>query len=303
MVMRLPGIRGIVSQRDQFAEQLDKFRNQMQFAPGHFYSPVASSDDVTQHFSELRRRALTDIAGIDLNLDEQRQWCERIASYYSVQPFSDHPTSDVRYYFDNQTFLWSDALFLYGMLRHLRPRRVVEVGSGFSSAVMLDTNERFCGGEIEMTFIEPYPERLNALLNAEDHGKCRIIQQRIQDVTDAPWKKLESGDILFVDSSHVSKCGSDVNQLFFEVLPSLAQGVVVHIHDVFPHFEYPEAWHRLGRSWNEDYLLRAFLQFNSSFRVLVWTPLMVESQPEFFAEKMPLCLRNSGGSFWMQRTT
>lgn len=152
-----------------------------------------------------------------------------------------------------------------------------------------------------MTFIEPYPDRLNTLLSDEDRRRCRIIEHRIQDVHDAPWSDLESGDVLFIDSSHVSKCGSDVNQLFFEVLPSLAPGVIVHVHDVFPHFEYPEAWHKLGRSWNEDYLLRAFLQFNNSFQILVWTPFMVESQPEFFLKKMPLCLKNSGGSIWMQR--
>lgn len=152
-----------------------------------------------------------------------------------------------------------------------------------------------------MTFIEPYPDRLNTLLSDEDRRRCRIIEHRIQDVHDAPWSDLESGDVLFIDSSHVSKCGSDVNQLFFEVLPSLGPGVIVHVHDVFPHFEYPEAWYKLGRSWNEDYLLRAFLQFNNSFQILVWTPFMIESQPEFFLKKMPLCLKNSGGSIWMQR--
>lgn len=302
MLMRLPGVRGIVSQRDLLAEELDKFQRHMQFEPGHFYSPVASAGDVHQQFAALKRRALTDTPGVNLNLDEQRQWCERIATHYAEQPFPDKQARDIRYYFDNQTFVWSDALFLYGMLRQIRPKRIVEVGSGFSSAVMLDTNERFCDSEIQMTFIEPYPERLNTLLSDEDRRRCRIIEHRIQDVFDAPWAELKSGDLLFIDSSHVSKCGSDVNQLFFEVLPSLAQGVIVHVHDVFPHFEYPETWHKLGRSWNEDYLLRAFLQFNNSFEILVWTPFMVESEPEFFRERMPLCLRNSGGSLWMHRT-
>ena len=206
-----------------------------------------------------------------------------------------------RYYFDNETFPCSDALLLYGMIRELCPKRIIEVGSGFSSAVMLDTNERFCSSEIEMTFIEPYPDRLNDLLSDDDRRNVQIIDRPIQEVEDAPWANLQAGDILFIDSSHVSKCGSDVNRLFFEIIPSLSVGVLVHVHDVFPNFEYPESWHRQGRSWNEDYLLRAFLQFNNTFEILVWGPLCIQANQSYFHDKMPLFTQNWGGSFWMRR--
>ncbi len=119
------------------------------------------------------------------------------------------------------------------MLRAIKPSRIVEIGSGFSSAVMLDTSERFLELQPKLTFVEPFPDRLLELLSDNDRSRCRIIEKKIQDVTDAPWDELRSGDILFIDSSHVSKCGSDVNQLFFEILPRLAVGVIVHVHDVF----------------------------------------------------------------------
>ena len=299
---RTPGIGRLLSQRDQLAAALEHSQGQMQFEPGHFYSPVASCEDIAQRYSELQGKPPTQIPGVTLHLEQQFLWCKRIAAHYAEHPFPEQQTQGIRYYSENSTFTYSDAVFLYGMLRELMPKRIVEIGSGFSSAVMLDTNERFLKRGAQMTFIEPYPDRLHELLSIEDRKNCRIIDQRVQDVVDRPWSALESGDILFIDSSHVSKCGSDVNQIFFDVLPSLAKGVVVHIHDVFLHFEYPEDWLRQRRSWNEDYLLRAFLQFNDSFQILLWVPLMIESHQSFVEEHMPGCLRNSGGSFWMRRT-
>src|SRR5262249_51820098 len=156
---------------------------------------------------------------------------------------------------------------LYGMIRHLKPQRIVEVGSGFSSAVMLDTSDRFFGGTISCTFIEPHPERLSSLLREGDREKHRVLARPVQDVDLEPFPELAANDILFVDSSHVAKVHSDVNRIFFEILPALAEGVSVQFHDIFYPFEYPKEWVYGGRAWNESYLLRAFLQYNRSFQV------------------------------------
>ena len=301
LARKFPNLSGL-AEREELISQIHAFRKRMQFAPGHFYSSIASTEDIDQHYAKIAESDIQQIPGIDLRTAEQLSVCERVAKHYHEHPFQDKPADSVRYYFDNQTFPCSDALFLYGMLRELKPKRIVEIGSGFSSAVMLDTVEQFIDTEVQLTFIEPYPDRLNDLLKDSDQENCTIIERRVQDVQDNPWDSLCENDILFIDSSHVSKCGSDVNMLFFEVLPALKKGVIVHIHDVFPNFEYPEEWLRMGRNWNEDYLTRAFLQFNNSFEILVWVPLMIESNASFFEQKMPICLRNSGGSLWMQRT-
>ena len=297
----VPPVSKIIQEREESNAALDRERRQTAYRHGHFYSAIPSSEDVGQRFRELEGRDLSDIPGVDLNSAEQLRWCERVAKFYGELPFEEQPADELRYYFDNQTFVWADAVFLYGMLRALRPRRIVEVGSGFSSALMLDVNDRFLQGEVALTFVEPYPDRLYGLLRATDEGRCTVVEKRVQDVDDKTWGKLESGDILFIDSSHVSKCGSDVNRIYFDIIPSIKPGVIVHIHDIFPHFEYPETWLREKRFWNENYLLRSFLQFNSEFEILLWGPYAVSQHAEFIRDKMPLCLRDPGGSLWMRR--
>ena len=108
--------------------------------------------------------------------------------------------------------------------------------------------------------------------------------------------------ILFVDSTHVAKVGSDVNHLFSEVLPILKPGVLVHIHDIFYPFEYPKSWIYEGRNWSEVYLLRAFLQFNECFKIVLFNTFLEHFHRDFFLRNMPLCLKNEGGSIWLKRT-
>ena len=114
---------------------------------------------------------------------------------------------------------------------------------------------------------------------------------------------LASGDILFIDSTHVSKAGSDVNHIFFKILPSLAEGVNIHLHDIFYPFEYPKEWIYEGRAWNENYVLHAFLQYNSAFKITFFSNFLARFHHRTFHEKMPLCMKNTGGSIWLQRVS
>jgi len=148
--------------------------------------------------------------------------------YYSEQPFTIKPEKKLnRYYFGNNTFEYCDAVTLYCMLRYLKPKRVIEIGSDFSSAVMLDVNEQFLNNSIDLTFIEPYPERLNLLLTDKDKKSSHCLFEPIQNIDLNTFSKLEAGDILF-DSSHVSKIGSDVNYIIFNIPPIFKQGVFIH---------------------------------------------------------------------------
>lgn len=269
--------------------------------PGHFYSPIPDPEEVRRDESRIFCTPPRHLPGIDMRETEQVALLEGFTGHYQSMPFGENKTSGLRYYFKNPAYSYSDAILLHCMIRQTKPRRIIEVGSGYSSCVTLDTSERFFGGTIEATFIEPYPGLLMSLITEEDTAKIRVIPSRLQDVPIEEFDALGENDILFVDSTHVGKVGSDVNRLLFEILPRLSQGVFVHFHDIFYPFEYPKEWILKGRAWNEAYLLRTFLQYNTAFRIVLMNTFMQHFHEAFFREKMPLCLKNPGGSLWLQR--
>ncbi|MEM7165277.1 MAG: class I SAM-dependent methyltransferase [Planctomycetota bacterium] len=269
--------------------------------PGHFYSPVPELSTVLADHSRIFQRDVVKIAGIDSNDDRQLDLLMAFAKFHDDMPFTDVPEGGRRYGFDNSFFSYGDATILHCMLRQFRPNRVVEVGSGHSSAVMLDTNEIALEGAVALTFIEPYPDRLTQLLRDQDRERVTLRQEFVQHVPLDVFKQLEANDILFIDSSHVAKIGSDVVWLLTHVLPQLAPGVIVHIHDIFWPFEYPEAWLREGRAWNEAYFVKAFLQFNSAFQMLFFNSYVAQHHREDAEKHVPTFLRNPGGSLWLQR--
>jgi Methyltransferase domain len=276
------------------------FRQPPSHPPGHFYSPIPSVADVRARTDSIFTLPPT-LPGIDLRLEGQLALVHELGPYLAEQPFRAEKQEGLRCYFHNRYFGEGDALVLFGMLRHLRPRRLVEVGSGHSSALILDTNERFLDGKLECTFVEPYPERLHRLLAPDDPARQRIVAAPVQDVELSVFEELEAGDFLFVDSSHVSKIGSDVNFLFFEVLPRLSPGVVVHLHDIFYPFEYPREWTLGGKAWNEVYVTRAFLTFNEQFRIELFNSYLKKFHRKDVAAVMPLWDRNPGASLWLRR--
>jgi predicted O-methyltransferase YrrM len=273
---------------------------------GHYYSPVPSLRELKRDAARVFDRSRRSLPGIDLYEDEQLALVERLATFYGEQPFGEAPRAGIRYFFDNDWFGRADALFLYSIIRLFRPHRIVEIGSGFSSAVMLDTNERFMQRSMRLTFIEPDSARLRKLLTQEDRSSVSIVEQRVQDLERDIVDQLGANDILFVDSSHVLKAGSDVNHILFELLPRLKSGVLVQFHDVLYPFEYPLKWFQQGLSWNESHALRAFLQYNSQFQILFWNDFVVTFHNEAIRQLMPLCAEppgyGVGGSLWLRRT-
>jgi hypothetical protein len=269
--------------------------------PGHFYSPIPDFQQARRDAHRLFDMSVSSIPGVDLNEPAQLALLEKFRPFYLEQPFTGEPSAARRYHFDNPMYSYSDALFLYFMLRHLQPRRVIEIGSGYSSAVTLDTNELFLGGKVRCTFIEPYPDVLLSRLRPTDASFIEVLPVPLQDVELSRFHELEANDILFIDSTHVSKLGSDVNRIFFEILPVLRPGVHVHFHDIFYPFEYLPAWAEEGRFWNEAYLLRAFLQYNRAFEVVLFNTFLAAKHRSRLEALFPLCLRNTGGSIWLRR--
>jgi predicted O-methyltransferase YrrM len=271
------------------------------FPSGHFYSPIPSLPDIRERDAAIFDHWPPELPGIDLNVEGQLALLDAFGPYYREIPFTAEKKEGLRYYFANRLYSYSDAIFLYCMIRHFEPRRIVEVGCGFSSAVMLDTNDAFFGGAIDLTFVDPDPKVLRKLLKPGDEGKVRLVRDIVQNVPLSTFEALEAGDILFVDSSHVSKTGSDLNRMIFEVLPRLARGVLVHFHDVFYPLEYPREMVYQGIAWNEAYLLRAFLQYNSAFQVAFFNTYLETFHRERVYSAMPLCEKNPGGSIWLRR--
>jgi predicted O-methyltransferase YrrM len=271
-------------------------------APGHFYSPIPSDEDIAAHRLDLRRGTPRDLPGIDLHERAQLDLLGRLSRYYPDQPWTGEPQPGLRYYFENNYFSYADAIFLHCMLRELRPRRIVEVGAGFSTAAILDTIEQFLDDDIQLTCVEPQPDVLESLTRPGDVDRIDLVSQHAQDVPLELFTDLGARDILFVDSTHVSKLRSDVNRLVLDVLPSLSTGAVVHFHDVFWPFEYPLAWIEENRAWNEIYLLRAFLCFNRALEILLFNHLIGQRHRDVLERDFPLCTQNIGGSLWLRRS-
>ncbi len=268
------------------------------FKPGHFYSPVVSLKEIKEREEQIWAESSNkNLTGINLNSDKQIELLHSFLIYYKDLPFTGNKEKN-RYYFENIFYSYTDAIILYSFLRHFIPKRIIEVGSGFSSALMLDTADYF-HADLNFSFIEPYPKRLKSLLRKQDKENVKILERKIQDIEPSYFETLEKNDILFIDSTHVSKTGSDVNYILFNILPRLKEGVLIHFHDIFYPFEYSKKWVYQGRSWNESYILRAFLTNNNKFEIILFNDYLHKHYKSSF-EQMPLCHRNTGGSIWLK---
>ena len=279
----------------------NSFRFIRAFPPGHYYSPIPDSKSVLASARAIFDQGVEQCPGIVLREEAQLELVEVFSRYYDDLPWSEVPGQATRYYYQNDFFSYGDAITAYSFLRHYKPNKIVEVGSGFSSAALLDVNELFLEKRIDFSFIEPHPERLFGLLRPEE--KHLVLQQQVQDTPLQQFCALCEDDILFIDSSHVVKTGSDLQRTFFDILPALKPGVFVHFHDILWPFEYPKEWFQDGRAWNEAYFLRSFLQFNDAFEIVYFNSYLAAHHTGVLREKMPLCCKNPGGSLWLRKVS
>lgn len=271
---------------------------------GHFYSPIVDPAEIAARDTEIWP-ANPEVLGIEFDdashLKILESWFPRFMPEWDYPEVLEESDTLDRFFVRNSQFSWLDCRTLYVMLRALRPRRMIEVGSGFSSLLTADVNRRFFEVRMEFTCIEPYPR---PFLRAGHAGITRLVERKVQEVPLDEFARLEAGDILFIDSSHVAKTGSDVNYLYFEVLPRLASGVYIHIHDIFLPHDYLRDWVIAeNRSWNEQYVLRALLMYSTAFRVIFGCSYAFHRFPERVAAALahPSGHAFAGGSFWMQR--
>jgi hypothetical protein len=268
--------------------------------PGHFYSPIANPAELHHHVHAVANPG-PQISGLTIDRERMVALWEELLPYLTTCPFSNKPQGDFRYGFENPGYGYGDAVVLQAMIRHRRPKRLIEVGSGYSTMCSIDTIDRFLGGACEVTAIEPQPDRVRSLLGDRTSG-VRLINTPVQRVPVALFEQLEAGDILFIDSTHVLRTGSDVCYELFEILPRLASGVAVHLHDIFWPFEYPDSWILDdNRSWNEAYAVRAYLTDSDRWDILFFNDYFMKFEPERVARDLPRFSQGSGGALWLQR--
>lgn len=232
------------------------------FPPGNFYSPVVSKSVVFAEPDESRLwpERPTDPSGVDMCDEAQLALLSELAKYQLPKEWS---TSQPGYDPSNDQFPPHDAAVLYAMICHLRPARIVEVGCGWSTTVTARAIEDARTGS-ELTCVDPFPRDFLHSIDAI----AELRAERVEHTPMAVFEALGAGDVLFIDSSHVAKTGSDVVHQLLEVLPRLVDGVVVHVHDIFIPEDYPKAWVGAGFGWNEQYLLQAFLSGNRDVEIL-----------------------------------
>lgn len=210
---------------------------------------------------------------IDLNIDVQKDFLPRLLK--RGQEFwkkYDANNKQFRYLPGNSMFNDSDATLLHSVMMEYKPKQIIEIGSGFSTCMMLDTNEFWLNNNVDITCIEPYPARLKN--NIKDTDNIRLKEEFVQNVSLREFENLEENSILFIDSSHVVKAGGDIPYEYFEILPRLKAGVIVHIHDIFSAFSYPQKWIENGRCYTEGFLLRALLMNNNRYKIIYFNNSM-----------------------------
>jgi hypothetical protein len=265
-------------------------------SPVHYYEPIPDTRTLTDSVFEKE----SELVGIDLHESDQlnllRNVFPRFRGEYAEIP-TEAGANPQEFYLNNGYFAGADALVYYAMVRHFKPRRIVEVGSGFSSLLAARACRR--NGHGDLVCIDPNPGQV---LEDGFSGLTMLIRKPVQELKLELFKQLQANDILFIDSSHVVRCCGDVNDLLLEIVPRLNPGVIVHLHDIFLPQEYSSHWIKdRYRFFTEQYLLQAFLSFNTEFRILFANHYMAIKHPQEMAALFPSSSELGNTSFWMCR--
>ncbi len=282
-------------------EREDRTDPRIGWPDGHFYSPVPSAGDIKRAL-ESADHVEREILGIPIDQEAMVKLGSKLSDAFGNFMMEPRPIERHLYGYEQSTeFNLSDAITLTAFLASLVPRRVIEIGSGFSTAVMLDARAAF-SLEFHLTSVDPNPERLWGILGRHKPACLSILEEQVQDVALETFNTLQPNDLLFIDSSHVCKAGSDVLYEFFEIIPRLSAGVIIHIHDIFHNFEYPSEWLNEGRYWSEAYLLRALLTNNSRLEILFWQNGMEPTKFDELNDAFPQLMRQVGSSMYLRTT-
>lgn len=249
----------------------------------------------------------SELSGVDFNEQQQIELLSLFQNQFKKEYEAFEKTHSAKpyiYHINNGMFESVDGEILYCMIRNFKPKRILEVGSPNAAFLCVqaisknkEDDEKY---SCELVAIEP---NSNEIMKAGFPGLSKLISEPIQNVPESEFTKLEENDIFFIDSNHVVRIGSDTTHEYLNIIPRLKKGVIIHVHDVFLPAEYPKWVLGLRRFWNEQYLLQAFLAFNSSFKVL-WAASFMHLKHSDMLEAAFSSYKKTQrwpGSFWMQK--
>jgi len=266
----------------------------------HYYEPLFN-----EKYLKLPLDRQRPLPGIEWNSSGQ---LELLRSFHYQDELAaipwDKPGDDLTFFYDNPSFGPADAEYLYCMIRHFRPAKVVEIGSGYSTLI---AQQAIKANSLEQpsyrckhTCIEPYEMPWLEKTGVE------VIRRVVEETDLSLFRSLGRNDILFIDSSHMIRPQGDVLFEFLEILPILQPGVIIHVHDIFSPRDYTRR-HLVDEVlfWNEQYLLEAFLTCNGQFSIIGALNYLNNRYPEDMHSRLPLLKTHPAhvpGSFWMVRT-
>lgn len=265
----------------------------------HYYQPMINPK---KHLKKSLRED-RNLPGINFNVKEQLEILSKFDFNDELEKFPVHEVEGVEFHYNNGSYASGDAEYLYNMVRHFKPKRIIEIGSGQSTLMVQNAlsknkseNSQYNCNHI---CIEPYEMPWLKNLDVE------LRRELVENVDEALFQKLEPNDILFIDSSHIIRAQGDVLFEFLELLPQIKPGVFVHVHDIFSPKDYLDEWvNKDHKLWNEQYLLEAFLSFNSEFRITGSLNYLTHNHLKEIEAKCPILAKQKGrepGAFWMIR--
>jgi len=268
----------------------------------HFYNPVPDTTKLDKKFFDHHY----NWEGIDVNDAEQVSLLEtfirQYKSEYSQFPV-EKPSVEYQYYWSNLGFQCLDAVSLYGMIRHFKPKQIIEIGGGNTTMISAHATLKNAaeGHPCNFTSIEPYPLEI---LKKGFPGLNKLIVSEAQLLPIETFLSLKENDILFIDTSHIVKLGGELIYYFMELIPRIGKGVIIHFHDIFLPEEYPKEWvMKRHLFFTEQYFLRAFLSYNDSFKITFAGRYLQLAHPELANKAYDFYPKEitKAGSFWIQR--
>ncbi|MDB5112230.1 MAG: Methyltransferase protein [Mucilaginibacter sp.] len=265
----------------------------------HYYEPLINPK---KHLLKSLRND-RELPGINFNITEQLDLLSNFHYNDELIKFPLEKSKTVQFYYNNGFYEAGDAEYLYSIVRHFKPKQIIEIGSGYSTLMAQNAisenkieNRNY---QCKHRCIEPYEQPW-----LEKQG-VEVIRKRVETIDKSFFQKLEANDILFIDSTHIIKPQGDVLFEYLEILPILKPGVIVQIHDIHMPKDYPTDWIYEHRLWNEQYLLEAFLTFNEKFKIIGALNYLSHNYNKECAAKFPIFSKRKDcepGAFWMIKT-
>lgn len=266
----------------------------------HYYQPLVNPK---KHLSKSLRND-RKLPGVDFNTAGQLDLLAKFDYSNELLQFPLEQAGSNTYYYNNTSYEAGDAEYLYNMVRHFKPKRIIEIGSGFSTLMVRNAIAKNKDEDVnyhcDHICIEPYEVPWLEKTGVE------VIRKKVEEIDESFFQQLDANDIFFIDSSHIIRPQGDVLFEYLEILPILNFGVIVHIHDIFMPKDYPDEWiYKKHLLWNEQYLLEAFLTFNDGFKIIGALNYLFHNYPTELSDKCPVLASQPGqdpGAFWMVKT-